>query len=331
MKKLLSLLLLTALTLCFFVSCKDDASTPEQPDNTQGTPDASTPDTTVARIGYRPGTTALGMAKMVSDADSAYNYTKYNGATYIATALMNGEIDIAAYPTNGVPTLSSKVTGGVQYLAINTLGVLYLCTNGVTINSLSDLAGKTVYVPEQSPKMILEYILEKKGIENVTIQMSSLDLLPGQIVSGENDVQIALLPEPKVTVAANTAKAQNVADFAVSSVDLNAAWDEVSDTPLVQGCVVVRTEFAAAHPEVVKRFLTAYEASIEYIKNPDNLDAAAQIVAATGILPAVPVAKSAIPRSNLTCIAGADMKTAASGFLAALGIGFSDNGYFLGE
>lgn len=331
MKKLLSLLLLTALTLCFFVSCKDDASTPEQPDNTQGTPDASTPDTTVARIGYLPGTTALGMAKMVSDADSAYNYTKYNGATYIATALMNGEIDIAAYPTNGVPTLSSKVTGGVQYLAINTLGVLYLCTNGVTINSLSDLAGKTVYVPEQSPKMILEYILEKKGIENVTIQMSSLDLLPGQIVSGENGVQIALLPEPKVTVAANTAKAQNVTDFAVSSVDLNAAWDEVSDTPLVQGCVVVRTEFAAAHPEVVKRFLTAYAASIEYIKNPDNLDAAAQIVAATGILPAAAVAKSAIPRSNLTYLAGAEMKTAAAGFLAALGIQFPDNGYFLGE
>lgn len=328
MKKLLSLLLLLALTLCFFVSCKDDASTP---DNTQGTPDASTPDTTVARIGYLPGTTALGMAKMVSDADSAYTYTKYNGATYIATALMNGEIDIAAYPTNGVPNLSSKVTGGVQYLAINTLGVLYLCTNGVTVNSLNDLAGKTVYVPEQSPKMILEYILEKKGIENVTIQMSSLDLLPGQIVSGENSVQIALLPEPKVTAAANTAKAQNVADFAVSSVDLNAAWNEVSDTPLVQGCVVVRTEFAAAHPEVVKRFLTSYEASITYIKNPENLDAAAQIVAETGILPAVPVAKSAIPRSNLTYLAGADMKAAAAGFLAALGIQFPDTGYFLGE
>ncbi|MGM9608816.1 MAG: hypothetical protein ACI3XE_01170, partial [Eubacteriales bacterium] len=60
-------------------------------------------------------------------------------------------------------------------------------------------------------------------------------------------------------------------------------------------------------------------------------DAAAEIVAATGILPAAAVAKSAIPRSNLTYLAGAEMKTAAAGFLAALGIQFPDTGYFLGE
>lgn len=313
MKKIVSLLLLLVLCVLPLTSCADK--------------DDRNADTTVTRVGYFPGTTGIGMSKMINDADPAYTFTKYENPSEILGKLVTGDIDIAAYPTNGVPALNQKVDGGVQYLAINTLGVLYLCTNGVTINTLSDLNGKTVYVPEKAPQLVLDYILKKNNI-TVTFIQSSLELLPGEIASGEGDVQIALLPEPKATVARTTAASKNVSSFAVSPVDLNEEWNRVSDTPLVQGCLVVRTDFARNHADKVNAFLTAYQASINYIKDPANLDAAAEMVVSGEVLPKLPIAKQAIPRSNITYMDGTDMKNAVLGFLKAFSASYSDDGFY---
>ena len=314
MKKLVSLILLLALTLLAFAACGKTDKDDEVPSAT--------------RIGYFPGTTGIGMAKMISDADPAYSFTKFNSPAEIMAKLVTGEIDIAAYPTNGVPTLNSKVEGGVQYLAVNTLGVLYLCTNGITIENLSDLEGQTIYFPEQAPKLVLDYILKKNNI-NVTFSQSSLDLLPDQIVSGENGVKIALLPEPKVTVAKVSAASKGVDSFAISPLDLNAEWNKVSDdVPMTQGCLVVRTAYASKNAAAVEQFLTAYEASITYIKNSSNLDSAAQMVVDAGILPKLPIAKQAIPRSNITYMVGDDMKAAVLGFLEAFSATYPADGFY---
>lgn len=316
MKKLVSLILLLSLSLLAFAACGKTDGDDEKPP--------------VTRIGYFPGTTGIGMAKMINDADPAYSFTKFNSPAEIMAKLVTGEIDIAAYPTNGVPALNAKIEGGVQYLAVNTLGVLYLCTNGVSIEKLSDLEGKTVYVPEQAPKLVLEYILKKNNI-SVTFSQSSLDLLPNQIVSGENGVQIALLPEPKVTVAKVSAASKGVDSFAISPVDLNAEWNQVSgNIPMVQGCLVVRAAYARDHATAIERFLTAYEASISYIKNTSGSDngGAAQMVVDAGILPKVPIAKQAIPRSNITYMVGDDMKAAVLGFLEALSATYPADGFY---
>lgn len=314
MKKLVSVVLLLALTLLAFTAC--------------GKIDNDDKKASVTRIGYFPGTTGIGMAKMISDADPAYSFTKFNSPAEIMAKLVTGEIDIAAYPTNGVPALNSKVEGGVQYLAVNTLGVLYLCTNGIAIEKLSDLEGQTIYFPEQAPKLVLEYILKKNNI-NVTFSQSSLDLLPDQIVSGENGVQIALLPEPKVTVAKVSATSKGIDSFAISPVDLNAEWNKISDnTPMVQGCLVVRTAFARDNAAAVEQFLTAYEASISYVKESSNLDSAAHMVVDADILPKVPIAKQAIPRSNITYMVGDDMKTAVLGFLEAFSAAYPADGFY---
>ncbi len=310
MKKIISLLLLLVLCALPLASCGKENADP-----------------TVTRVGYFPGTTGIGMSKMIADADAAYSFTKFENPSEILAKLVTGEIDIAAYPTNGVPALNQKVEGGVQYLAVNTLGVLYLCTNGVTINQLSDLEGQTVYVPEKAPQLVLDYILKKNNI-TVTFAQSSLDTLPAEIASGEGDVKIALLPEPKVTVAKSTATTKNNADFAISPVDLNAEWDRISDTPLVQGCLVVRTEFARNHADEVNAFLTAYRASIEYVRDASNLDAAAQMVVDAQILPKLPIAKQAIPRSNITYMDGNDMKNAVLGFLKAFSASYNDDGFY---
>ncbi len=319
MKKLLSSLLSIAILSTLILGLFSCANTP--PEQIEGGDDVTT------RIGYFPGTTGIGMAKMIHDAPDGYTFQKYADPKFITTALQTGEIDIAAFPTNAVPSLYSNAMGkDLQLLAINTLGVLYICTNGVNIDSIDDLSGKTVYYPEQAPKLVLEYILAKNNITDCNLQPSTLDALPGAIASGTS-VQIAILPEPKVTVAANQAKTAGCTTFEIA-LDLSLEWDKVSDEPLVQGCVVVRKSFADAHPNAIAEFLKNYEESISYVKNPDNLDAAAQMVVDAGILPALGVAKQAIPRSNLTYMVGDEMVSAASAFLAALNISVPEGAFF---
>ena len=58
--------------------------------------------------------------------------------------LNNGELDIAAVPTNLAATLYNKA-GSIRLLALNTLGVLHILENGDTVHSMADLAGKTIY------------------------------------------------------------------------------------------------------------------------------------------------------------------------------------------
>ncbi len=309
MKKILSLLLLLSLALTL-VACGEEPQ-----------------DNTTVRIGYFAGTTGIGMAKMLSDADAKYEFKKYDGPTFITAALATGEIDIAALPTNAVPNFYKQSSGLVQLIAINTLGVLHICTNGESVTKLADLEGKTIYVPEQAPKLVLEYILAQTGV-NATINMEhNLDTLPAAIAQGT--VSIALLPEPKVTVAQNMSKQVSDSNFQIA-LDLSPEWDKVSDTSLVQGCLVARKSFIQEHPTLMESFLSAYKSSIEYVKDSENIDAVAEAVVAAGILPSAVVAKNAIPRSNITYMDGEEMKAAAEGFYSALGISLpEDNLYYI--
>ena len=166
------------------------------------TGDATQADNTVIRIGYLAGTTGVGMAKMISDGNARYTFTKYGSPQEIMVAMRQGNLEVAALPTNAAPNLYDN--GAHQLLAINTLGVLHVVTNGVTVTTLSDLEGKTIYVPEMAPKLVVEYILAQAGVEAEIVMEYDLDTLPAAIAQGV--VQIAVLPEPKVTVANNLYK-----------------------------------------------------------------------------------------------------------------------------
>jgi NitT/TauT family transport system substrate-binding protein len=90
-------------------------------------------------------------------------------------------------------------------MATNTLGVLYLLERGNTINSIEDLRGKTIYMSGvgSTPEYILRYVLEQNGLDpdaDVTIEpVADHDTLVTKFVLNESS--IAVLPEPKVTVA----------------------------------------------------------------------------------------------------------------------------------
>ena len=322
--RVLSLFLLVALLVSFAVACKpltdpkDTAEAPTGAPTEAPTETAETPVTPVdINVYTMNGTTGFGMAKLMEDAaNGAFKTEKYtfevktDFAKEVLPALINGDADIAAIPTNGASIAYNKTQGKVKVLAVNTLGCLYVIGK-TEVTSLADLDGKTVYAPAQNPTFIFKYLCEQNNV-NVTIdnQYSAPADLVAAVAAGK--VDYAVLPEPMITVA----KAKN-ADLKVS-LDLTAEWNKLDgkqDT-LVQGCVVVRTEFLEAHPEAVANFLSAYEASVNYVNT--NTEEAADLIVKHGIFAQAPVAKKAIPKCNIHFVAGNDMKTAMNTYLTIL-------------
>ncbi len=322
MKKITALLLTLALVLSVSLTFTGCFNLFKKPAQTNPGDQPSTDKDTVINVGYFAGTTGLGMVKMINDNDAKYTFTKFSGPDTIIPAFARGDIDIAALPTNAAPNVFKATNGKAQLLAINTLGVLYVCTNGAEVNSLNDLAGKTIYVPEAAPKLVLKYVLDTAGVQNYTLSDEyNLDTLPGALAQGK--APIALLPEPKVTVISNKEPGK-------VSIALNVSdeWDRVSESPLVQGCLIVNPTFAEENPNLMNSFLADYEGSIEFMRTPANLENAAEMTAATGILPSAAVAESAIPRSNITFMTNDAMKQAAIGFYSALGIQSPDDSFY---
>ena len=260
------------------------------------------------------GTTGFGMANLMDaaakgEAAQDYNFTVETDASNIVAGLVNGSVDIAALPTNAAATVYNKTQGNVQVLALNTLGVLYLVTDGsVTIGSMADLAGATVYAPAQNPSFIFQHLVEANGIADVTIDNTYAQPADLNTAVASGQVSIAVLPEPMVTVA----RAQNP-DLVVA-LDLTAEWDKVSPAgSLVQGCVVVRKDFVLENTAAVASFLEEYGASIEALTS--DIEGTAAKIEANGIFTKAAVAAKAIPNCNVCFITGGEMQTALSEFL----------------
>lgn len=319
MKRLLALgLSLTLLAACSPKESKPTAEPTPTPVETKG-PAA---DPVTVNVAMLKGTTGLGCAKLMVDGSPeeayTYHFSLLGEATEAAAALTKGEVDIAAVPTNLASVLYHKLDGGVQLAALNTLGVLYILENGETVNSLEDLKGKTIHAFGQgaNPEFVLNYLLEKNDLkagEDVTVEWySATDEVATRIASGE--VELAMLPIP----AATSAQIQSQGKVRLA-IDLNEAWTNAGAQGLfTMGCVVVRTEFAQAHPEAVDAFLTAYGDSIAYMSDPDNLEDAAQAAETAGIIPKAAVAKKALPDANLCFITGNDMIDGIQGYYQVL-------------
>ena len=304
---LLALVMIFALAACGEKQESEPTPTPA-PDA-----DASLP----VNVMVLNGPTGFGMAGLISDSaagNAALNYTfsVETDASNITAALVNGTADIGALPTNAAATLYNKTGGKVQVLALNTLGVLYLVTDGSEeITSFEDLRGKTVYAPAQNPTFIFQALCEKNGLavgEDITIDNTYAQPADLNTAVSSGEVSLAVLPEPMVTVA------RSANDQLTVALDLTAEWDKVMPAgSLVQGCVVVRTEFAEEHPAEVAKFLEEYEASIELLTS--DTAAAAQKIEETGVFAKAAVAQKAIPNCNVCFVTGAEMQSALGEFL----------------
>ena len=168
--------------------------------------------------------------------ENGYDVTIAATPDQAASSLVKGETDLAALPINLAANLYQKLDGDLQILAVNTLGVLYVLENGDSVQTVQDLAGKTLYATGQgsTPEYILNAILAGNGLQNVTVEyLSEHSELAAWLVEGKAD--LGMLPEPNVSVALQ--KSQQLR----RALDLTAAWEALyPDAPLVQGCIVAK-------------------------------------------------------------------------------------------
>ncbi len=128
---------------------------------------------TKIRIGVMTGPTGMGAAKLINDngIDSEkYLFVSYPSPDLATADLAKGELDMLCVPTNLAANLSSKQS--ISVASVNCLGSLYvIAKEGLEINSVSDLAGKTVYygVKTSTTEAIFKYILTQNGIK-VTVE-----------------------------------------------------------------------------------------------------------------------------------------------------------------
>ena len=263
------------------------------------------------------GPTGMGMAYLNQQSDEGNTAYKYDinyasAADEITGSLIAGDIDIAAVPVNLASVLYNKTEGQILTCALDTLGVLYIVTNGVEINSVADLAGKKIVTSGQgsTPEYIINYILEKNGIaDQVEVEYVSehAEALT-QMAAGNAD--IIMVPEPFVTNALVKVEGAEVA------LNLTEEWSKVSDTELVQGVIIVQKQFAEEHAEVLDTFLEEYAESVDFTnENPAD---AASIIESYEIVASAAIAEKAIPNCNIVCVTGQEMKDSMNAMLQVL-------------
>ena len=331
MKKLTSILLALALVLSL-AACGGAASSsvassaasseavPEAASEAASSEEAKELSTTDAlRIAGLKGPTTMGLVNLLSmeedgTASMDYDLQLYGAADEIVPLLMKGELDMAAIPANLAATLYQKTNGGIQAVAVNTLGVLYVVEQGDTVQSMADLKGRTILSTGKgtTPEYVLRYLLNANGIDpdkDVTIEYySEATEVTAQMATTED--AIAVLPQPYVTAAGLQDETLRVA------LNLTEEWNKVADTQLITGVTVVRKEYAEEHPDVVAAFLTDYARSVEAANT--DLDGTAALCEEQGVVAKAAIAKKALPNCNIVCLTGDELKADASAYLQVL-------------
>lgn len=314
MKKWISMLLALLLSLSL-VACgaQDTASS----DGVQETKH----DAVDVNVYVLSGPTGIGAMNLWAKSDAGatldrYHFTMPGANDEVVAAISNGDADIACVATNLAATLYNKTGGGVSVLAVNTMGVLSMLTNGEEIASVAELSGRTVYAPGQgaNPEYILRYVLRGNGVNpdnDVTIRFvgEGSELLT---VWQTDPEAVIMAPQP----AATSILMQN--EGAIKVFDMTEEWNAVSGgrSSLMMGCVIVRNEFLAEHPQAVQTFLTEYADSIQLAK--EDVESTAELCEQYGLIPKAALAAKAIPECGLTYVDGAEMQKQLSGYLQVM-------------
>lgn len=272
----------------------------------------------VLRIGTLKGPTGMGMVQLMETDEAGtsavdYNFEIVGAPDQIIGQIVQGNVDVAAVPSNLAAVLDVKTEGKIQFLGVNTLGVLFVVENGEEVQSFEDLSGKTLLASGKgaSPEYVLNYILEQKGMkDSVTVEYAvEHSEAAAKTISGDSPV--SLLPQPFVTTTLLGSENARIA------LDLTTEWESVTEgSVLPMGAIIVNKAFAEENPEVIAAFMEEYKASVDFVNsNPKD---AGVLIEKFGILPKAAIATKAIPNCNITLIDAQEAKEDVQKFLEIL-------------
>lgn len=236
MKKFLSFVCFLSLSAALLAGCtlvSRDPSVSQEPSGPEGASVSQSVQMEAAEVNVMAlnGPTSMGMVQFMTENDARtekngrYNFTITSMTDEVSAALAQGTTDIAAIPANLASILYHNTNGGVQVLAINTLGVLYITESGDTVRSVDDLRRKTIYASGKgnTPEYALNYVLSQNGIDPVRDVIIEWKSEPAECLAAltAQENSIAMLPQPFVTTA------QSKSDRIRVALDLTEEWNKL--------------------------------------------------------------------------------------------------------
>jgi len=265
------------------------------------------------------GPTGIGMIHLFeNNPDLGENVKSEYSVALAPKALMGdlakGAIDIAVLPAN-MPSLLYAKDLGYKVAAITGMGALYVVSSDRTIDSLDDLKDRTVHngAKGATPDFLSRFLLNGASIdpeEDLYMDFSyGLADLAKAVIGGL--VETAILPEPFVTMVTEKSDAEVV-------IDLQQVWMEQQNSTdsYPMSVLVIKENITLEYPQLVKKFLTAYEQSINLVNSdPHN---SSMLVPEHGFTLSAAVTEKAIPRINLKYFSGTDCMNALDAYYKIL-------------
>lgn len=200
--------------------------------------------------------------------DMKVNWVSFSAGPAEVEACFSGDIDIGYI--GPVPAVTANVKSNGDFVIISAAtnaGAVLIAREDSEINSISDLSGKNVAIPQlgNTQHLLLLDLLKNNGMAsasnngNVTIvEASNADVAN---LMDSKEIDAALVPEPwGTTILAKTA----------SHIVLD--YDEINGgEPYSTAVVIVNKEYMEEHEDIVRKFLEAHIDATEYIvQYPDE-------------------------------------------------------------
>lgn len=207
-------------------------------------------------IGLMDDAAALGAAGLYGGP-----YTLVPDVSDPGDRLVSGALDAALVPLDEAARLYASTDGAVRIAAVTASGGWGIVERGNTVHNIWDLAGKTVYVAEDS----------RDGLELFTYTVRQYDFVVGDTLFIETVPADRLMDHDLTLMDAEQVGVTIVRDPAThKALDIGQEWTEVTNTAfLPAACLVVGP---GVTDEELAALLPALKASQETVS--DNLDKA---------------------------------------------------------
>lgn len=227
------------------------------------------------------------------------NWTAFNAGPAEVEALFSGDIDIGYI--GPVPAISANVKSDGDIVVLSSAtkgGAVLIKRKGSGINSVADLAGKTVAIPQigNTQHLCLLQLLKdnnlKPDTEGGNVKVSAVANADVGNMMSRGDIDAALVPEPWG------------ATLLEQGAELLLDYDKVyMDGQYDVAVVVVRKEFMENNPELVDKFMKEHEATTKTINDDSETclkKINAELQSATGKSLSDSIIKSAFERIGVS-------------------------------
>ncbi len=217
------------------------------------------------KIGSLKGANSVALAPLMSDSENGYTQNRYVFNTYsqesqLIAAYKNGDIDIAMMSLVGAGELYFE-NKDINMIAIGSSGGYQLVEKGDSVNSFSELKGKSLGIVGQGGEgdCIWRFLMRLNSIDpddGIAIRyFNTDDELAASLIAGE--VQLAVMSEG----SAASVIAANPDSNITKRINLGDEWNALRNRPLPSYCYIASNEFVTQSPSIVRKTVAELEAS----------------------------------------------------------------------